>query len=168
MTRGLHVVRPAPAEWRTGSITTTGVTPSKGDKRLIPARNGRPAFMSETNSNDLKPFVRQVRELVGAKYPGLTRLEPIIPRGIPVALRIVFRMPLLKSNPPPETIDPRTGQYPLIWHAVAKDADKMVRAIGDALTEANVWADDGQCCYQHVVKIRHPKVGALIEWRSLG
>lgn len=154
-------------EWRTGGITTTGVTPSKGDKRLIPAKAGRPAFMSETNANELRPFVKQVRALVQAKYPGVTRVEPIIPKGIPVALRVTLRMPLLKAHPAPETIDPATGAYPWIWHHVAKDADKMMRAIGDALTDANVWADDGQCCYQQVYKIRHPKVGAVIEWRTL-
>lgn len=118
--------------------------------------------MAENGANEIRAFRRQVAELVRAKYPGLTTLEPIFPKGTPVGVRVFLRMPLLKSQ-----IPNWKDTNPVLWHSVAKDADKMFRAIGDALTEAKVWADDGQCAYQQVLKIRHRDVGAVIEWREL-
>lgn len=129
-------------------------------------KDGR-KYMADPKANEIRYFRRQVRELVGARYPGLTRLEPILTRGLPVAVRVLFRMPLLKSSPAPETIDPATGAYPLQWFTVSPDIDKMARAVLDALTEANVWDDDKQACWLQAQAIRHPKVGAVIEWRSL-
>lgn len=154
-------VRPAPLEWRTGSITTSGVTPQQGSKTLRTAKNGK-TYMAEPKANELRAFRRQVLELVQARYPGLSGLEPIHTQHEPVAVRIVFRMPLRKSDPPPE-LDP----YPLVWFTVAPDIDKMTRAVFDALTDAHVWHDDAQVCDVRAIAIRHPTVGATIEWRSL-
>lgn len=154
-------VRPAPVEWRTGSITTTGITPSQGDKSIGHTKDGR-TYMREQGGNEIKAFRRQVRDLMQARYPGLSKLEPIFPKGCPVAIRVTLKMPLLKD----QEANWR-GEGQLIWHCVAKDADKMFRAVGDALTEAHLWADDGQACDVRIIKVRHPMVGCSIEWRSL-
>lgn len=155
------LIGPVPDHYRTGGITTLGVTPSQGDKSLR-TNNAGQSYMAETNKNEIRAFRKQVGELVRARYPLVSRLEPIFPKGDPVALRVELRMPLLKA----QTENWRGGQ-PIIWHAVAKDADKQLRAIGDAFTEAHVWADDGQLCWVQVLKVRHPAVGAVIEWRAL-
>jgi crossover junction endodeoxyribonuclease RusA len=159
-------VRPAPIEWRTGSITTHGITPQQGSKTLRTAKNGR-QYMAEPKANEIRAFRRQVAELVKAKYPGLSRLEPILTDHVPVAIRIVFRMPLRKSDPPPERFLPMMANVPTVWFTVAPDVDKLTRAVFDALTEAHVWYDDAQVCDVRAIAIRHPMVGATIEWRSL-
>lgn len=38
------------------------------------------------------------------------------------------------------------------WPSVAPDVDKLCRAILDALTQGEIWADDGQCVDMHAVK----------------
>lgn len=124
--------------------------------------------MAEPKANELRAFRAQVDILVKAKYRGLSRLEPIHPEHTPVAVRVLFRMPLRKSDPAPETIDPSTGAFPVVWFTVAPDIDKMCRAVFDALTGAYVWKDDAQACHVQLVAVRHPNVGALIEWRGLG
>lgn len=159
-------VRPAPLEWRTGSITTSGVTPQQGSKTLRTAKNGK-TYMAEPKANELRAFRRQVLELVQAKYPGLSGLEPIHTEHEPVALRVLLRMPLRKSDPAPEVRDIVTGDYPLIWFTVAPDCDKQLRAVLDALKPAHVYHDDAQVCDVRAIAIRHPTVGATIEWRSL-
>jgi len=159
-------VRPAPLEWRTGGITTRGVVPQRGSKTLRTGKNGKP-YMAEPKMNEIRSFRRQVLELVGAKYPGLSRLEPIFTDHVPVAIRIVFRMPIRKSDPAPEVRDITTGDYPLIWFTVAPDKDKLTRAVFDALTGANVWNDDAQAVDLRAIAIRHPNEGSTIEWRSL-
>ena len=158
-------VRPAPLEWRTGGITTTGVTPQQGSKELRKAKNGS-TYMAEPKANEIRAFRRQVLGQVRGRYPGLSRLEPIFTAHVPVAVRLVFRMPLRKSDPDPMLATFR-GEYPLIYFTVAPDLDKLTRAVFDALTGANVWADDAQVVDLRAVAIRHPMVGCSIEWRSL-
>ncbi len=161
-------VRPAPLEWRTGGITTRGVVPQQGSKTMRTAKNGV-KYMAEPKMNELRAFRKQVLELVRAKYPGLSRLEPIFPVHHPVAIRIVFRMPLRKSDPPPDRWGGIVAGYepPTIYFTVAPDKDKLTRAVFDALTGANVWNDDAQACDLRAIAIRHPNEGATIEWRSL-
>jgi Holliday junction resolvase RusA-like endonuclease len=159
-------VRPAPLEWRTGGITTRGVTPQQGSKTLRKNKQGQ-TYMAEPKANELRAFRAQVLELVKARYPGLSRLEPIFPKDIPVAIRIVFRMPVRKSDPDSWRYQSVGADYPLIWFTVAPDKDKLTRAVFDALTAANVWADDAQACDLRAIAVRHPNEGSTIEWRSL-
>lgn len=156
-----HVVRPAPLEWRAGGILCVGVTPQQGSKTLRKNKAGQ-TYMAEPNANDVRAFRKHVLDRVQNKYPGLTRLEPIFPKPTPVALRVVFSRPLLKSQEP--NWDPAA---PVIWCPVTPDADKLLRSVMDALTAANVWADDSQVVWPQAMKIRHRHPGALIEWRSL-
>jgi crossover junction endodeoxyribonuclease RusA len=54
----------------------------------------------------------------------------------PVSLEVTFFMPRPKSKP--KTID--------VLPATMPDLDKLMRAIGDSLTDAGIWKDDGQVC----------------------
>lgn len=48
-----------------------------------------------------------------------------------------------------------------------KDLDKLVRAIGDALTDAGVWRDDGQVVEIRATKDYDERPGALIRVEAL-
>lgn len=60
---------------------------------------------------------------------------PPLPAGTAAVLVVEFVMPRPKSLPKKQPTKPHTSR---------PDVDKLLRAIGDALTGV-VWADDGQC-----------------------
>lgn len=94
----------------------------------------------------------------------------------PVDLTCVFRLPRPKSHY-------GTGRNAGVLKASApafptrqgtKDADKLARAVGDALTMAGVWADDAQVCdlraakrwadLTHGAGMSGPGVDVLVGW----
>ena len=155
-------VRPAPAEWRNGKVVIDGASvPTQGSKTYGTTKEGK-AFGRENKSTELGVFRAAVAAAVALDYPGLSRLEPLFPAGHPVALRVMFRMPLTKRQAKAW----RTNASP-VWHCVAPDGDKQMRATLDALTAAHIWADDGQVCWGQWVGVRHPVVGVTIEWSPL-
>lgn len=101
-----------------------------------------------------------VREMPGAVAPADTAVD----------LTCVFRLPRPKSHY-------GTGRNAGVLRASApafptrqgtKDADKLARAVGDALTMAGVWADDAQVCDLRAAKRweadRGPGVDVLVGW----
>lgn len=154
-------VRPAPTEWKRGRITVAGVVPQQGSKTYGTTKDGK-AYGRENKGAELKAFRADVATAVARDYPGLTTLEPIFPKGEPVALRLLLLMPLTKAQ-----AAKWTEHGPTVWHTVTPDADKQTRAVLDALKLAHLYADDAQVCYLEVRAIRHRHVGAVIEWSAL-
>jgi crossover junction endodeoxyribonuclease RusA len=63
---------------------------------------------------------------------------PDTPHDGPLSLNIVFRFPMRASRPK------KTRDAGWAWKTTAPDLDKLVRAVGDALTAAAFIADDAR------------------------
>ncbi len=77
----------------------------------------------------------------------------------PITLSVRFRLPIPKSRP----AELRTEKQRLEWAWPAKrpDADKLLRAILDAL-KGVLYHDDGQIVRLEAIKRYHPQPGATI------
>ena len=73
--------------------------------------------------------VKEWKEIVSAEF--MARRQPVITQ--PVKLTVYFYIPSPKSN------KKQIEDYP---HTKKPDADNLVKAVMDAMTEANVWTDD--------------------------
>lgn len=72
--------------------------------------------------------------------------------GGPLVLHVVFELPRPAGHSGTGRNAGQLRTSAPCWPTTAPDLDKLVRAIGDALTDAGVWADDAQ-----VVEIRARK-----------
>ena len=113
-------------------IRVTGNPVPQGSKRAI-VRGGK-AVLIEQLEKTLKPWRRLVTLEARRQYAGREKLVG------PLVVRMVFSMPRPKSV---------RRMYP----SVAPDLDKLTRAVGDALTDAGVWGDDGQVVHWDVFKL---------------
>lgn len=114
---------------------------------------------------------RKAIAIVAVGRLGLTDAsDPLAPDGTPVDLTCVFRLPRPKSHY-------GTGRNAGVLKASApafptaqgtRDADKLARAVGDALTMAGMWADDAQVCDLRAAKRwvadRGPGVEIIVGW----
>ena len=103
-----------------------GLPAPQGSKRAY-VRNGR-ASLVEMAGASLKAWRQDVT--VAALYA--MRLEGWYMLDKPVEVHIGFALPRPKSRPDDD------------WHATRPDIDKLSRAVLDALTNAQVWADDSR------------------------
>lgn len=87
--------------------------------------------------------------------------RPPIPRGTPVSvyLQFQFRRPASHYGTG-RNADKLRGDAPL-WVAKKPDADKLARAVLDALTAAGVWVDDSQAVHLTVDKLYVETAGAI-------
>lgn len=133
-----------------------GVPIGQGSKTFVPTKAGPRS--RESNEARLRPWrssiVDKAAELVDAPIRG------------PVVVRVVFYFPRPKTHF-------RTGRFAdqlrddaPFWHTTTPDADKLVRALGDALSSVVV-GDDKQIAYWNVRKLYSERPGALIEVESL-
>ena len=74
-------------------------------------------------------------------------------------LTVLFRFPMPKSRPK------WMREQGAVAHTVTPDADKLVRAVGDALKVGGLIADDARLCLLHVGKVEvwERWTGAIIE-----
>lgn len=86
--------------------------------------NGR-AVLADANGKKLKPWRKEITRIARASW--LDRAQLMGPVRLDVVF--VFARPVSVKRRLP---------------AVAPDLDKLVRAIGDGVTDAGVWKDDGQ------------------------
>jgi Holliday junction resolvase RusA-like endonuclease len=113
------------------TITVLGVPVPQGSKKGF--ARGKGVQIVDDNADVLKPWRKKVRsaaEFVLADRPG-------IPKQVPVFAHLTFYMP-------------RPASVKRLRPSVKPDVDKLTRAIFDALTDADVWADDGQVVDLHV------------------
>lgn len=113
-----------------------------GNGRMIESSSYVKAWRASVASHGIAAIVRQERQ-TGHRYP-LTG---------PVAVDVVFHLPRPKHHY-------RTGRFAGTLRAVAPrlmqtgpDLDKLVRAVGDALTAACVVLDDRQIYKIHASKV---------------
>lgn len=105
-------------------FTVRGIPAPQGSKRAF-VRNGR-ANLVEMAGASLKAW----RQDVALAAMGAQKDQDWYIAEEPVAVHVLFRMPRPKSRPTDT------------WHATRPDADKLARAVLDALTTAKVWQDD--------------------------
>ncbi len=99
--------------------------PQGSTKAFIPKGWKRPIVTHD--SARTKPWRQSIIDATLDKMAGLAPIEG------PIELRVTFYLPRPKSAPKGVT-EP----------AKLPDLDKLARAVGDALTAAGVWRDDGQ------------------------
>ena len=109
---------------------------------------------SETSRNNLKAWRNQIAaELTQAHMPRDPYLGPCT-----VDLTFRFKTPKTRAKRTPE------GH----WRAIPPDLDKLVRAVLDAATEAQVWKDDAQVVDLIATKTEtHGAEGVAITIREL-
>lgn len=117
------------------SFEVVGTPAPQGSKRHV--GNG---IMRES-STALAPWratVAQAARLAAGANP---------PLDGPLALSVTFRFPMPKSRPK------AVREEGWAWKTTAPDLDKLVRAVGDALTEAGMIRDDARlasvCAEKH-------------------
>lgn len=91
---------------------------------------------------------------------GLTKLlvklhDELIPKGVPVELRLRFKFPFPKSTPKKLLVE---GQ----WMITKPDWDNLAKAVQDAMTSAHLFHDDNQVCRAIVEKQRTLKKPCVI------
>lgn len=128
------------------AIEVFGLPAPQGSKRIIHGR------LVEASSAKLNKWRKEITS-VASTYLHTNGWEPF--EG-PVQLRITFYLPR-----------PKTVKRDL--PTVPPDLDKLIRAVGDGLTDAQVWGDDSQVvslvCEKVYADDREP--GAEIEIHSV-
>lgn len=110
-------------------FTVFGLPQSQGSARAFLA-GGKPVITS-TNKNlgDWRRLVADGAQKYAQLFDG------------PVSLQLRFYLPRPKSTP-----------KKVYWPAKRPDLDKLIRAIGDALTGI-MWSDDSQICVIYAMKL---------------
>jgi crossover junction endodeoxyribonuclease RusA len=133
-------------------FTVTGTPAPQGSKRAF-VRNGR-ANLVEAAGNTLKVW----RADVAAAAAAAMAASDWYTAETPVAVHVLFRLARPKSRPSD------------VWHATRPDADKLARAVLDALTTARVWHDDSLVAdllvWKHYATPAAP-AGAMIAVRTI-
>ncbi|MBS0231749.1 MAG: RusA family crossover junction endodeoxyribonuclease [Proteobacteria bacterium] len=83
------------------------------------------AVLVDANKDELKPWRAEVARVARASWADRPQLDGAVRLGV----TFVFARPKSVKRPFPSV-------YP--------DLDKLVRAIGDGVTDAGIWKDDGQ------------------------
>jgi Holliday junction resolvase RusA-like endonuclease len=95
----------------------------------------------------------------GAEY---MHTRPLLYEAMPLAGAIGIRVTFVLTRPKnhygtgknAEVVKPSSPKYP----AAMPDIDKLLRAVFDALTDAQVWKDDGQVVWCQTTKHYHDEV----------
>ena len=120
-----------------------GVPIPQGSKRIGRNPATKRPILLDDNDDVLKPWRELVAHYARQAARGVEKFD------CPVSLGLTFYMPrpaghykqdgTLKASAP-------------VWPAVKPDADKLERAVCDAITAAGVWADDSRVVVVHKVK----------------
>lgn len=103
--------------------------------------------MRDDNADRLRPWREAVKTAALWAMAGRPRLEG------PVSLEVTFTFDPPKRAPKSRRVWPTTRS--------SGDVDKLVRAVGDALTDAGVWRDDAQVVDLRAGKVHVGDAGAL-------
>ena len=107
----------------------------------IPRPQGSKSYMGGGRMRESSQYLPAWRRLVATRArAAFGRRDPI---DEPVLLDVVFVLPARKNEPEPGG-----------WHTVTPDLDKLVRAVGDALTEGRVLRDDARIAAIRATKRR--------------
>lgn len=126
------IQRALPLGIKGGTITFDVIGKPKGQGNMIQAQHGK---MVHQQDAALQRWRRAVAKVATVARGGVKPL----PKAVPVALGLEFRMPLTDKNGRSRLKTAVPGE----WCALATDLDKLTRAVMDALTGV-VWTDDCQ------------------------
>lgn len=90
-----------------------------------------------SNNKNLKPWRKRMMDRFNI-IMGIYKERPAIPSG-PVEMKLIFKMP-------------RTKNKKMFWVDVKPDLDKLIRAVGDSLTDAGAIEDDSDVCVLYAIK----------------
>lgn len=119
-------------------IVVPGTPITQGSKTVVPARGKRRATLRDQNGKTLKPW----REKVTRHARDAARYHDPFTGPVRVTIRFSFDRPAshYRTGRNAHLIKDSAPLYP----THKNDVDKLQRACFDALTDAEVWADDGQ------------------------
>lgn len=116
-----------------------GVPAPQGSKRAVPTKAGVRLIEQSSRLGDWRSTIAAVAFAERAKL-GRTLDGPLY-------LHARFRFPMPKSRPKAAR---ERGE---IYKTTAPDLDKLVRALGDALTQSGLIADDARLCVIDAAKV---------------
>lgn len=110
------------------AVKVPGLPRPKGSWKCV-GRNGRHQLVEQRPSGPWRKQVKAAGELIAAQIGH--------PLAGPISVSLAFTVPL------PKSIKPDKRLWPHVANGVG-DIDKLARSVLDSLTDAGVWADDGQ------------------------
>lgn len=126
------------------SFFVPGVPQTQGGMRAVPLKGqpGRTAMVT-TGSKDLRTWRRDVTQIATLTA---TRARWVTLVG-PVEVTYRFLLPMASTSPAARK---KAG---IDWSVRKPDLDKLTRAVGDSLTDAGIYGDDGQVARCIVAKL---------------
>jgi len=125
-----------------------------GSKRAFTnPKTGKPIVTDASKGS--KPWKADVKHFAFQVYDGP-------PLEGPIMLRVIFHLPRPRSHYLKAGLRPGADT----WHTKRPDADKLSRAVMDALTGV-LWKDDAQVAHKTVAKLYSERPGATISVEAL-
>lgn len=128
-------------------FTVAGVPVPQGSMHAYAGRGGR-AQIVHANAAELSPWRKKITRIARAHMAFRDQWGTHEP--VSVTVMFIFKRP--------KTLMPHHRPVP----SVAPDLDKLVRAVGDSLTEARVWVDDGQVVHIEAWKFYGDSAGIRV------
>jgi Holliday junction resolvase RusA-like endonuclease len=136
---------------------------AQGSKIAGRSKSGR-TYVRESNAHALDAWRHAVMDAALAAV-GLDTPLPLVAEG-PVALHVVFTFTRPRAHFGTGR-NARQLKPSAPWYVHGRpDADKLLRAVGDALTGV-AWRDDGQVASVRVAKVYGPLAQAWVEVKPL-
>lgn len=120
------------------SFSVPGIPQPRGSKRAMPNRAGGRPLMVDTNSKS-KPWMAAVSSAASEAMNGRELMDG------PLRLIVTFLFPRPKSHYGTGRNATKLKLGAPYFHSSKPDCDKLLRAIGDAMTGI-VYRDDAQLC----------------------
>ena len=135
-------------------FTVLGVPAPQGSKRHV----GRGVLVE---SSKALPAWREA--VAWAARDAALRHGITAPLDGPLRLIVEFRFPMPKARAK------RARDAGAAWRTTQPDSDKLVRAVGDALTDSGLIVDDARICEVHATKVETTGwTGASITIETMG
>ena len=125
------------------TFTIPGKPMAKGSKRLVTLRNGKPMLLDSNKK-------------AAGWQAHVTDIAATVRQSVPLAGPVKATVTFIFSRPKAHF---RTGKHSHelrpdcpVYHTCKPDADKLLRTLGDGITNAGLWRDDSQVCVWNVLK----------------
>jgi Holliday junction resolvase RusA-like endonuclease len=127
----------------------------QGSKRALMPKGGKVPVVIDANPEGLAAWRRKVTNEAIEKQAEYMHTQPgmLFPIGDPIGLTVTFAMERPRfhygTGKNADIVKESAPKFP----AIMPDIDKLLRAILDALTDAQVWRDDGQVVWVLAKKV---------------
>lgn len=128
-----------------------GMVPQpKGSKRLVTRKNGQQVLLED--AKNLKPWMRAIEAEARKLHAEVGTLDG------PLYVVAEFRFPIPKAR----------AHLRRWWKSTAPDLDKLMRGLGDALTQSKLIHDDARIAAVNLWKVETDQwAGVLVTIRKL-